>query len=126
TRCPYGREADDWGVKTPEGYEVKSPDEGRLEHYKWRRERDEIRRLGDPPPKAPEGEKAEKNKAPFKDRVLEKALDFLRGEIKRANAPAAPNNRGVERRPAPALDPPPAVAPLPAPPAFPHPPDVSG
>ena len=71
-----------------------------------RRERDIIRRPGQAPPKkeeekAKEGEKT-KAKAPFKDRVLEKALEYLRGEIRKAgNAPAEQGNRGAEARPLP-------------------------
>jgi carboxyl-terminal processing protease len=108
-RFPDAKDEDEWGVRPNEGYEVKLPDEERLEYYKWRRERDIIRRPGQAPPKAKESEKAKegekgKAKAPFKDRVLEKALEYLRGEIRKAgNAPAEQGNRGAEARPAPAL-----------------------
>jgi carboxyl-terminal processing protease len=109
-RFPDAKEEEEWGVKPNEGYEVKLPDEERLEYYKWRRDRDIIRKAGQAPPKAKEGEKKEsKAKAPFKDRVLEKALDYLRGAIQKAgNAPAAPN-RGAELR-----RPPAPAAPVPA------------
>jgi hypothetical protein len=47
------------------------------------------------------GEKGAEKKTPFTDRVLDKALDYVRGEIRKAAAPqAAPANKGAERRPA--------------------------
>ena len=104
-RFPDAKDDEEWGVRPNEGYEVKLPDEERLEYYKWRRERDIIRRPGQAPSKkeedkAKEGEK--KAKTPFKDRVLEKALEYLRGEIRKAgNAPAEQGNRGAELRPLP-------------------------
>jgi len=94
-RFPDSKEEDEWGVRPNEGYEVKLTDEERIECYKYRRERDIVRRPGQPA-KAPEaakaekgekGEKAEKGeksakaKEPFHDRVLDKALDYLRGEL---------------------------------------------
>jgi carboxyl-terminal processing protease len=129
-RFPDAKDEDEWGVRPNDGYEVKLPDEERLEYYKWRRDRDIIRRPGQAPPKKDEekvkesggpprepgvlprqpdrespkaGEGGKKAKGPFTDRVLEKALEYLRGEIRKAgNAPAEPNNRGAELQPAPA------------------------
>src|SRR5262249_55922033 len=52
------------------------------------RERDVVRKLGVVKPKETEHDKkaeADKAKEPFKDRVLEKALDYLRGKVKQAN-----------------------------------------
>ena len=46
-RFPDSKESDDWGVKPNEGYEVKLTDEERLEWYKWRRDRDILRRPGE-------------------------------------------------------------------------------
>jgi carboxyl-terminal processing protease len=97
-RFPDAKEEDEWGVKPSKGYEVKLSDEERLEYYKWRRERDVVRRPGEAPPKAKEGEK-EKKTTPFTDRVLEKALEYLRGEIRRAGGPAPAPNGGAELRP---------------------------
>jgi carboxyl-terminal processing protease len=121
-RFPESKEEDDWGVKPNkdfgvsvlgfavhwtkergwaggpgQDFEVRLPEEERLEYYRWRRERDVIRRPGQPAPKVKDSEKV---RPTFKDRVLEKALDYLRGEIRRAgNAPANPGNAGAELRP---------------------------
>jgi carboxyl-terminal processing protease len=101
-RFPDAKEEEEWGVRPNPGYEVKLPDEERLEYYKWRRDRDIVRRPGEPAPKVKESEKVRPD---FKDRVLEKALDYLRNEIqKAANPAAAPDNRGAERGPAPAVE----------------------
>ena len=45
-RFPDAKDTDEWGVKPDKGYEVKLSDEERLEYYKWRRDRDIIRRPG--------------------------------------------------------------------------------
>jgi carboxyl-terminal processing protease len=116
-RFPDSKEEDDWGVKPTEGFEVKLSDEERIEYYKWRRERDIIRKAGGPPakengeapkqkengeaPKQKENGEATKKKEPFRDRVVEKALEYLRGQIRRAGG-AAPGNPGAEAAPPPA------------------------
>ncbi len=46
-RFPDAKEEDEWGVKPDKGYEVKQSDEERAEYFKWRRDRDIIRRPGD-------------------------------------------------------------------------------
>ena len=64
-------------------------DEERLQYMLYRRDRDIVHgkapAQATPPPKT---EKKGKDKKPFVDRVLQKALDHLRGEIKKAQAPA--------------------------------------
>jgi carboxyl-terminal processing protease len=94
-RFPDSKEEEDWGVKPSPGYEVKLGDDERLEYYRWRRDRDIIRRPGQPAPKAddvPEenkggDKKAEnKKKEPFRDRVMDKAMEYLREEIKKRDA----------------------------------------
>jgi carboxyl-terminal processing protease len=109
-RFPDSKEEDEWGVRPNEGYEVKLPDEERIDYFKWRRERDIIRRPGQAPPKSTDkegekGDKAEKKaKGPFVDRVLEKALDYVRGKLREANnAPANPPGRGAELQRAPGI-----------------------
>jgi carboxyl-terminal processing protease len=113
-RFPDATEKDEWGVKPNEGYEVKLSDEERKEYFKWRRERDIIRRPGEepvkhtasdrksdkktdgtkgkepspisPPPPARSGDQpddAAKKKEPFRDRVLDKALDYIKSEVKK-------------------------------------------
>jgi carboxyl-terminal processing protease len=89
-RFPDSKEEDDWGVKPDQGYEIKLTDEERVEYFKWRRDRDILRRPGQAA-KAPEkGEKKE-----FRDKVMDKALEYLRAEIAKkgerdARGPAAP------------------------------------
>jgi carboxyl-terminal processing protease len=113
-RFPDSKDEDEWGVKPNDGLEVKLDDEERIEYFKWRRERDIIRRPGQPAPKPEKEEKVEngKKKEPFKDQVLEKALEHLRGKIRQAGAQpggTARDNRGAELRPsAPAVQPAPA------------------
>jgi carboxyl-terminal processing protease len=111
-RFANSKPTDEWGVKPNEGFEIKLTDEERLEYYKDRRERDIVRKRGAAPKPAPVGEKSEKNDksdksdkkqadkktGPFKDRVLEKALEYIRGELKKDNrqgaqAPAVPQPR---------------------------------
>ena len=68
------------------GFEVPMEDKERLEYLIHRRERDIVHgKAGSPPPK-PADEKKDKDKKPFTDRALEKALDYLRGEIKKVSA----------------------------------------
>jgi carboxyl-terminal processing protease len=73
-RFPDSKDTDDWGVSPDEGFEVKLKDEERLEYMMWRNDRDVVRDK-----KKPEDDK--KDKAPFKDRVLEKAVEYLKKEI---------------------------------------------
>ena len=97
-RFPNSTPKDEWGVKPNDGFEIKLSDEERQAYYKDRRERDVVRRNGAKPPEKKE-EKDKDGKAkksePFKDRVMEKALEYIRGELKKddkqgAQAPAAP------------------------------------
>jgi carboxyl-terminal processing protease len=77
---------DEWGVKPNKNFEVKLEDEERFEYYKDRRDRDIIRkREQKPPDKTDAPNKTDKKKQPFKDRVLEKALEYIRGELKNSN-----------------------------------------
>jgi carboxyl-terminal processing protease len=87
-RFPDSKEADAWGVKPSDGYEVKLSDEERVKFYRWRRLRDVVRKPGQPPPKVEENDKVESD---FKDRVLEKAKEYIQSEL---------NKRG-EARPMP-------------------------
>jgi carboxyl-terminal processing protease len=98
-RFPDAKETDEWGVKPNEGFEVPMKDEERLEYLIYRHDRDVVRGKNAPPVKTEEkkddktdAKKDEKkDKKPFEDRVLQKALDHLRGEIKKVGAmPVAP------------------------------------
>ena len=92
-RFPDAKDTDEWGVKPNPGFEVPLKDEERLEYMIYRRDRDIVQgKPGtQPPPKPktkPKSEKdkdkdKDKEKKPFVDTVLEKALDHLRGEIKK-------------------------------------------
>ena len=70
---------DEWGVRPNKDFEVKVTDEERLQYVGYRYDRDVIRAK-------PKSE--EKGKKPFDDRVLNKALECLRGKI--AARPMAP------------------------------------
>ncbi len=79
-RFPDSKETDDWGVKPNPGFEVPLKDDERLEYLLYRSDRDVVRSKPKPPSK--DG----KEKKPFVDRALEKALDHLRKEIHKADA----------------------------------------
>jgi len=83
-RFPDSKETDDWGVKPDAGFEVPLKDEERLEYMIYRSDRDIVRTGATKPvePKKKDG----KEKKPFVDRVLEKAVDHLKQEIKKAGA----------------------------------------
>jgi carboxyl-terminal processing protease len=84
-RFPDSKEADEWGVKPNPGFEVPLKDEERLAYLLYRRNRDVIHGKGVAPIKL----KSDKDKKAFVDRTLDKALDYLRGEIKKAGGAAA-------------------------------------
>jgi carboxyl-terminal processing protease len=69
---------DEWGVTPNEGFEVKLTDEELLEHRQWRDDRDVVRNKRKP----------EDDKKPPKDRVLQKALEYLKGEVEKLGADA--------------------------------------
>src|ERR1051325_5517715 len=75
-RFPDSQEEDDWGVKPDMGYEVKLTLQELIDYYNWRRERDIISRPGDAKPPENGAKKAE-----FRDKVLDKAVEYIRAEI---------------------------------------------
>jgi carboxyl-terminal processing protease len=78
------------------GFEVPMKDEERLEYMIYRRDRDVIHgKPGAPAPAAKPKDEKEKAKKPFVDRVLEKSLDYLRGELKKADETKRLTNAGV-------------------------------
>ncbi|HZT82296.1 MAG TPA: S41 family peptidase [Gemmataceae bacterium] len=87
-RFPDAKETDEWGVKPDPGFEVPMKDDERLEYMVWRSERDVVRgKNAGPKPEKPNKPKSDKpDKKPFEDRVMQKALEYLRGEIKKLNA----------------------------------------
>jgi carboxyl-terminal processing protease len=76
-RFPDARETDEWGVKPDAGLEVPMKDDERLDYVRYRNERDVYRTKPKP---------AAKEKKPFEDRVLNKALEHLRKELERLDA----------------------------------------
>src|SRR5262249_2184717 len=80
------KETDVWGVKPTPGYEVKLTDAERFQYLTWRRQRDIVQGKPGMAPAKPEKPASESTKesAPFHDRVLEKALEYIRGELNRS------------------------------------------
>ncbi|HKB38196.1 MAG TPA: S41 family peptidase [Gemmataceae bacterium] len=90
-RFPDSKESDEWGVKPDAGMEVTLTREERIEYARWRNDRDIVREEKPAPKKDTEKEKEkdkgkdkDKDKKVFVDKVLEKALQHLRKEIKKA------------------------------------------
>lgn len=69
-----GKEEDEWGVKPDPGFDIKISAKELNDLQDFQREREIIRRPGQAPP--------ETNKVEFKDRQLDAALEYLRGQIK--------------------------------------------
>jgi len=88
-RFPDSKETDEWGVKPNEGFEVVLKDEERVGYQVYRRERDVVHGKPGTPPPAPKTSEKEKDKKPFEDRVLQKALEYLREEAKKVGAARA-------------------------------------
>ncbi len=89
-RFPDSKDTDEWGVKPDAGFEVEMKDEERLAYVLNRRDRDIIHgKPGAQSAAAPKPDKA-KDKKPFEDRVLNKALDHLRKEVRKVRAVKIP------------------------------------
>ena len=86
-RFPDAKESDEWGVKPNPGFEVPLTTEEEIAYMRYRVDRDVVHgKPGTKPAPKPTTDKdkeAEKDKKPFEDKVLKKALDYLRGEIKK-------------------------------------------
>jgi carboxyl-terminal processing protease len=80
-RLPDSKDEDEWGVSPSKGYEVSMKDAERLEYALYRRDRD-----------IPADKKPEKpidvngKKKPFHDRMLEKAVEYVKDEISKGGA----------------------------------------
>ena len=83
-RFPDAKDEDEWGVRPSKGYEVKLTETDLADYFKWRRERDIIRHPGEAAPQAKDA--AGKAKEAFRDRVLDKALEYIRQQLKKENA----------------------------------------
>ncbi len=80
-RFPESKEEDEWGVRPNKDFDVKLTDEERIEYFKGRRDRDIIRKPGQ---EVKAGEKVKE----YHDKVLDKALEYIKGELaKQAVAP---------------------------------------
>jgi carboxyl-terminal processing protease len=86
-RFPDSKDTDEWGVKPDAGFEVPMKDEERLEYMIYRSDRDIVRTKAKP---ADKEKKDGKDKKPFVDRVLEKAVDHLKKEIEKDRAAVLP------------------------------------
>ncbi|MFQ3594359.1 MAG: S41 family peptidase [Gemmataceae bacterium] len=69
---------DEWGVRPNKGYEIKLSDEERLAYLTDRYDRDLIRVKPKP---------EDNGKKPFEDRILNKALEYLRGKLAKQPMP---------------------------------------
>ena len=85
-RFPDSKETDDWGVRPNKGFDFPMDDNERLAYHNYRLDRDVV-----PGRKAPVVHpKPEPSKdKPYVDVPLEKALEHLRNEAKKANQKAA-------------------------------------
>jgi carboxyl-terminal processing protease len=71
-RYPDSKETDEWGVKPNPGFEITMKDDERLAYLRYKRNKDIVRK---DKPKEPD--------QPFTDRVLDKAVEYLKGELKK-------------------------------------------
>ncbi|MCE9533451.1 MAG: S41 family peptidase [Planctomycetes bacterium] len=69
-------EKDDWGVRPDKGYEVVLKPEEHLEYMKFRRSRDMVKGKNVPKEEPKKDEK--KEAAPFRDRALDAAVEYLK------------------------------------------------
>jgi carboxyl-terminal processing protease len=98
-RFPDSKETDEWGVKPDQGFEVPLELEEMARYLNYRRDRDVVHGKDGvaPAPKAnpseedadgkePKGKAEAKDKKPFQDRALQKALDYIHNEMKKVVA----------------------------------------
>jgi carboxyl-terminal processing protease len=81
-RLPDSKEEDEWGVSPSKGFEVNMKDAERLEYALYRRDRDLPPAPGKKESARPDGKKKE----PFVDRVLQKAVQYVKQEADKAGA----------------------------------------
>jgi carboxyl-terminal processing protease len=78
------KESDEWGVSPDQGFEIVLKDEERLEYLKYRRARDVVKGKNSKDvkeEKKDDKKDGKKDDKPFKDRVLDKAMEFLKSKI---------------------------------------------
>jgi len=69
-RYPDSKETDTWGVKPNPGFEIVMKDGERLDYLRYKRNKDVIRK-----------DKPKEPQKPFADRALDKAVEYLKGEV---------------------------------------------
>src|SRR5205814_1495004 len=85
-RYPDSKETDEWGVKPNPGFEITMKDDERLAYLRYKRNKDDERLaylrykrnkdvIRKDKPKEPD--------QPFTDRALDKAVEYLKGELKK-------------------------------------------
>jgi carboxyl-terminal processing protease len=71
-RYPDSKDTDEWGVKPDPGFEITMKDDERLAYLRYKRNKDIIRK-----------DKAKDPDQPFTDRALDKAVEYLKEELKK-------------------------------------------
>ena len=84
-RFPDSKDTDDWGVRPNPGFEVAMTDGEQIAYLQYRRDRDAVPgKAGSLSPRPKTENENGKENAPFEDRTLKKALEYLRGQIDKA------------------------------------------
>ncbi len=73
------KDTDDWGVRPDPGLDVVIKDDERLDYLKFRRARDLVKGKNVPQEDKKDDKKDEK---PFRDRALDKAVEYLKAQVK--------------------------------------------
>lgn len=86
-KLPNAKPEDEWGVRPDDGFEVKMSEEQVLQYLRHLREADLLRKKPADPQPEPEPTDPKRPQLPkldptFKDPVVEKALEHLRGKLK--------------------------------------------
>ena len=86
-RFPDSKDSDDWGVRPDPAFAITMNDEERIDYLYYRRDRDAIPgKTAALPLKTKVDKDKKKEKKPFEDRTLQKALEYIRGRIDKADA----------------------------------------
>jgi carboxyl-terminal processing protease len=83
-RFPDSKDNDEWGVRPNPSFEITLDDQERLAYFDHRRERDVV--PGKKPPRARAANDTNKPKTPYVDRILDKAMDYMRGQLQKKAA----------------------------------------
>jgi len=87
-RFTDSKDSDEWGVKPDNGFEVKLTDEDRRNYYAYRHERDVLQWKAATEKPADQKERKGEVK-PFADKILERALTYIRHELGAAETAAS-------------------------------------